>query len=199
MAGLGRRLIATAIAAAVALTLCGPAVAMPAHAAATKPKPKKKKKKKKKKVAVKKVTAGRVSFLGFRVAATPRDSLTEIPPIPLILTGSGQRFTQCGSAFPLPVPTDGLFATLIVVTSLSGRADSVTGSLVLPLTGDRLAMTYSAKPGPATGVLTDGLTLPLVTRNGTYNVSATAFVKSGTKTIQGATTYASVTVDCTRP
>ncbi len=140
-----------------------------------------------------------MSFLGFRVAATPKDSLTEIPPIPLTLTGRGGTIRDCGSAFPLSVPTDGLWATLVVITSLTGRADSVTGWLVLPVTGDRLPMTYSAKAGPATGVITTDLTLPLVTRNGTFNLSATASLKSAGKTIRGTTSYASVTVDCTRP
>jgi hypothetical protein len=194
-----RRLILPALIAVLATAPPAVALGPPggAHLAATTPKKKKKKKKRKK--AVPKVTAGKVSFLGFRVAATPKDSLTEIPPVPLTLTGRGQTIRDCGSAFPLSVPTDGLWATLIVVTNLTGRAESVTGSLVLPVTGDRLPMTYSAKTGPATGVITTDLTLPLVTRNGTYSLSATASLKSGTRTIHGTTSYASVTVDCTRP
>jgi hypothetical protein len=193
-----RRLVPLTLIAA--LLMAAPAVALGppggAHLAATKPKPKKKKKKKK---AAPKVTAGRIKFLGFRVAATPKDSLTEIPPIPLTLTGSGGTFRDCGSAFPLSVPTDGLWATLIVITELTGRADTASGWLVQPVTGDRIPMTYSAKTGPATGVVTTDLTLPLVTRNGTYSLSAAASLKSGTRTLHGTTSYASVTVDCTRP
>jgi hypothetical protein len=159
-----------------------------------------KKKKKKKKAAKKKTVAvGKLGVLGFRVAATPRDALTEIPPVRLTLTGSGGTITDCSGAVPLPVPTDRLFATLVIVTSVSGRADLVQGTLTDP-DGDSAAMTFGPTSTPTTAVVSDSSALPIVPKNGTYTIAATPSVKTGATTFKhGPTTSGSVTVDCTRP